>query len=306
MNKTQERKFSMYEVVHALLVGTIASIIDQMPLMSDAIVTLGHNISSISGFGSTQKMSKEGVSDTKGFLRLQLIQEILLVSKKVSAYATNTGNMVLLKEVKYSKSAIEKLPENILVIVGNIVYGKAKDNLSSLATYGVTDEVLVLFQKAIANYDSSIPQPRTSIVVKKIATTNLKSYFTATDALLKDKMDVLVGVVQYTQTGFYANYINSRKIITAGNHPMSIRAKVVSDDGMPIAGVLATVEGIAKSFITKKKGYFYVKSFEVGTYTFTFSKEGYVNQDVTVVVNAGERSDVTVTLSAVGLLSKAS
>ena len=263
MNKTQERKFSMYEVVYALLVGTVASIIEQMPLMSDAIVALGTNISSISGFGNTQKTSKEGVSDTKDFLRLQLIQEILLVSKKVGAYATNSGNMKLLKEVKYSKSVIDKLSENILVIVGNIVYDKAKANLAALSTYGVTDEVLVALRKAIDSYDGSIPQPRTSIVVKKIATTNLKSYFAATDALLKDKIDVLVGVVEYTETDFYANYINSRKVIITGSHPMSIRARAIGDDGMPIPGVKATVEGITKSFITKKKGYFYVKSFEV-------------------------------------------
>ena len=83
MNKTQERKFSMYEVVYALLVGTVASIIEQMPLMSDAIVALGTNISSISGFGNTQKTSKEGVSDTKDFLRLQLIQEFCWFLKRL-------------------------------------------------------------------------------------------------------------------------------------------------------------------------------------------------------------------------------
>ena len=306
MNKTQERKFSMYEVVYALLMGTVASIIDQMPLMSDAIVTLGNNITSISGFGNTQKKSKEGVTDVKDFMRNHLILEILEVSKKVGAYATNTANMVLLKEVKYSKSAIEKLPENILVIVGNIIYEKAKDNLADLATYGVTADVLAVFRKSIDEYDNSIPKPRTSIVVKKIATNNLKSFFAATDALLNDTMDVLVGVVQYSETDFYANYINSRKTIYPGSHPLAIRAKVIGSDGMPIMGVKATVEGIATSYVTKKKGYFFVKSFDVGTYTFTFSKEGYVSQDVPVVVTAGERTDLDVKLSLSTLMKKAS
>ena len=306
MKKLQERKLSMYEVVHAFLTGTDATIISQMPLMSDAIADLGGKIDSISGFGNTQKISKEGVSDVKIFLRNQLTLEILDVSKKVSAYATNTANRVLLKEVKFSKSAVEKLPENMLVIVGNIVFTKAKDNLADLATYGVTDQVVDDLRAMIDAYDDSIPKPRTSIVVKKIATGNLKTFFAETDALLKDKMDVLAGVIQFSEPDFYANYINSRIIVDTGSHHLAVRGKVVDVDGMPIAGVTASVVGLTVHYLTKAKGSFYVKSLPAGTYLFTFSKEGYMSNTVSVVVASDARTDVDVTLSLSGTMSKAS
>lgn len=306
MKRIEERKFSMYEVTRDLLQATDTTIIDAMPQMTDYKTNLVNNIISISNYGGSQSLNRKGIANDKGSLRNILITKATDVARKVQGFAVNSNDLVLLKEVKYTSPQLSRLADNILVIVCNIIHDKAKANLAALAPYGVDDAVIVELRKAIDNYDVSIPKPRTGIVTKKIATMTLKQLFSTTNAMLKDHMDVLVGVIKDAYPEFYANYTSSRKVINPGTHPLAIRCLVVDDSNNPIAGVTAIAGDNMATFKTKTKGHFYVKTFPQGTYQFSFSKEGYETQPVTIVVANGERTDVKVTLAAIAQLNKAS
>lgn len=306
MKNIQERKLSMYEVVRDLLNTSDPNIIDMMPQMVTYSTTLASNIGLLSSVGGTQKLNRKGIVDTKDSLKSDLILKATDVSRKVQGYAVNIDDLVLLKEVKYSSASMVRLADNILVIVSRIIYDKAKANLSALATYGIDDPVLDALNSAITAYDATIPKPRTGIVTKKIATVNLKQLFSATDALLKNQIDVLVGIVKDSYPDFYANYVSSRKIINPASHPLALRCRVVDSLDVPVAGVSALVAENGRLFRTKTKGGFNAKSFAAGVYTFQFSKEGYVSQEAPVVIANGERTDVVVTLeAAVAELGKA-
>lgn len=306
MKRIEERKLNMYEVTRDLLQETEPTIIDAMPLMADCRTNLVNNIISISNYGSSQSLNRKGITNDKDALRNAAMNIASDVARKVQGYAVNTNNLVLLKEVKYTTPQLSKLADNILVIICNIIYDKAKANLESLATYGVDDAVIIDLRKAIDKFDVSIPKPRTGIVIKKLATLTLKQLFTTTDLLLKDQMDVLVGVIKDVYPEFYTNYTNSRKVINPGTHPLAIRCLVVDESNNPIAGVTAIAGDNMATFTTKTKGHFYVKTFQQGTYQFAFSKEGYETQTITIVVANGERTDVKVTLAATAQLNKAS
>lgn len=306
MKRIEESKLTMYEVTRDLLNETEAAIIEAMPLMTEYRTNLENNIVSITNYGSSQKLNRKGVKDNKEALKDILVTTAAEVSRKVQGYAVNTSNLVLLKEVKYSESTLKRQPDNILVIISNIIYDKAKANLSVLAPYGVDDPVLVELRKAIDNYEQSIPKPRTGIISKKMATTTLKQLFATTDAMLKDQMDVLVGIIKDTYPEFYVNYTNSRKVIKPITHPLAILCTVIDEANNPIPGVTATIENNTATYKTKTKGRFYVKSFPEGTYQFTFTKEGYETQPTTVVVNKGERTNIKITLTAIEQLNKAS
>lgn len=203
-----------------------------------------------------------------------------------------------MKEVKYSRSSLERLADNILIIASRIIYDKSKLHLPDLNHYGVTDAVILSLNKAIEDYDASIPKPRSGIVTKRVATGNLKQLFEATDYLLKNQMDVLVGIVKDLYPDFYANYVSSIKIINTASHPLSLRCSVVDSLGIPVVGVTALVTENGKTYKTKTKGGFYVKSLAAGVYKVLFSKEGYLSQEVPVVIASGERTDVSVILEA--------
>lgn len=306
MKRIEESKLNMYEVTRDLLNETETEIIEAMPVMTDYRTNLANNIISITNYGSSQKLNRKGVKDNKEALKDSLVTTASEVSRKVQGYAVNTSNLVLLKEVRYSESTLKRQPDNILVIISNIIYDKAKANLGALAPYGIDDPVLVELRKAIDDYELSIPKPRTGIITKKMATTTLKQLFTTTDAMLKDQMDVLVGIIKDTYPEFYVNYTNSRKVIKPVTHPLAILCTVVDETNNPIPGVTATIENNTTTYKTKTKGHFYVKSFPEGTYQFTFTKEGYETQPTTVVVNKGERTNIKITLTAIEQLNKAS
>lgn len=298
MKNIQERKLSMYEVVRDLLNSTEQSIIDLMPQMETYKTNLMENINLLSNVGGTQKLNRKGIVDSKDLFKSNLIFRATDVSRRVQGYAVNSNDLVLLKEVKYSSASMERLADNILVIVSRIIYDRAKAHLSELATYGVDGTVLTDLDKAITDYDATLPRPRTGIVTKKVATVNLKQLFSATDLLLKNQIDVLVGIVKDSYPDFYANYVGSRKIVNPASHPLAVRCRVLDSLGAPVAGVLALVVENGKTYKTKTKGGFYIKSLAAGTYMFQFSKEGYLGKEVPVSVATGERTDVTVTLEA--------
>jgi hypothetical protein len=239
-------------------------------------------------------------------LRAVLTTKASDVSRKIQGYAVNIQDLVLVTEVKYSNAALDRMADNIVVIVCNIIYDKASAHLPELAPYGITDVVLADLRNAIDSYYASIPKPRTGIVIRRGATLNLKQLFAATDSLLKKQIDVLVGMVKDAHPEFYVSYSNSRKIINPASNPLALRCLVVDEMGAPVAGVVALVTENNKSFKTKTKGGFYIKSFPQGSYEFIFTKEGYLSQPVTVIISNGERTDVKVTLSTSTELNKAS
>lgn len=296
MKKIEERKLSMYEVTRDLLLATDSTIIDLMPLMEDYRTTLVNNIASISNYGGEQKLNRKGFADEKEVLRNILTTKASDVSRKVQGYAVNIQDLVLLKEIKYSEAALNKLPDNVVVIACTIIYDYAKIHLAELDHYGITEITLVNLKSAINNYDTAIPKPRAGIVIKKGATLNIKQLFSATDMLLKNQLDLLVGIVKESHPLFYINYFNSRKIINPAHNTLAVRCRVIDEMENPIADVVALVKETSNSFKTKEKGQFFIKSFAQGSYHFTFSKAGYASKTINVAVTNGERTEIKVTL----------
>ncbi len=295
MTSNQERKLSMYQVVYALLTSTLASIIAQMPLINQMIITLGTNINAILDYESSQILDRTGIRQTKKSLAEQLIIKAIDIANRISAYAANTGNLVLLKEVNYSLSYLEKQADNVLLSEVNTIHQKANDNITNLEDYGLLPNDLVEFKQSIDQFEVYIPKPRASILEKKDATVSLKQLFVNTDALLKNNLDPLIKVVQFSQPHFYKTYKESRNIIQAGTRALALRCTVKDTNGIAIQGVKAVTSNM-KPLITKSKGVFYAKNFPQGTHTFIFSKEGYTDQTVTITIVNNERTDIIVTL----------
>ena len=296
MKRSQERKLSMLEVVYLLLLNTRTEILDKMPLITDAITALGTNIDAILTIGQSQGLNRKGIKNNKEVLRRILVQQATEVARKVMGFAANTNNYILLKEVKYSKGALDRQADNVLLIIANIIYDKAVEHKVELADYGIDDAGLVLFRKAIDNFDTSIPKPRTGIVDRHNATVQLMELFETTDELLTNKIDLLVGIVKDSEPVFFRDYDTSRKIIQPARVTLAARIKVVDTNGQPIPLVKATTPGTGKTYTTKAKGSFYIKSIHEGTYKYTFSKEGYTSTEARIIIVKGERTDVTITL----------
>ena len=297
MNRLQERKLSMYEVVFQFLTNTNASIISQMPQMNSSITLLGSKIAQINDFVGEQITNRTGTAATKEQIRLNLIEKTEIIARKVEAYAVNTENTELAKKVKYTFTGLEKMADNVIAATATLIHDTALEISTELAPYNIVNDNLVDLKSVIDDFYSYLPKPRTGIVEKKEATSELRKLFSETDNLLNNKIDILVGIVKSDEPHFFNNYNNSRILIDPGFRPLAARCLVTDKDNQVLSGVKVKIVGTRKQFLTKSKGYCYVKSLPEGSYEFSFTKEGYITKVVSVAITNNERTEVKVVLN---------
>ncbi len=296
MNRLQERKLTMYEVVFIFLKATTASIIGQMPQMDLAINTLGSNIDKIKDFFSDQVANRIGTTADKEQIRLNLVKKIFFIARKIEAFAVNNNNKELAKKVKLSITFLEKLADNAIIANATMIHDTALQFITDLTPYSVVIDDVNDLKINIDEFNDFIPKPRTGIIDKKEATEALLQLFSETDDLLKNKMDILVGVVQSNEPHFYNHYTNSRIIVNSGYRTLAVRCQVVDKNNQGLPKVTVKIKDSNNRYLTKAKGNCYIKTLPEGTYEFTFSKEGYITKVVSVAVVNNERTDVKVVL----------
>jgi hypothetical protein len=296
MNILQRIKLTMYMAVRDIL-NLNATIVANLPGYASNFTTVQNNIVLIQSTGEQQEFDKSGISDNKKLLRKTLVDQAEDISGKMVAYANNVGNAVLLKEVQYSKSELNRSPDADLKNKAQCIYDRANSNVAALPTYGITAAILTTFLAAINTFNAAIPKIQEGIKDKKLTTSQLAALYDATDAALKN-IDKIIEIVHQTQPNFYKSYNDNRKLKNIGSSPVSLKGLVTdaaSGEGLKNVTLTIVPDGVkaalaAKPIVKKTadKGGFMVKSLAAGTYSVTVKKTGYIDQIVTVNINDGE------------------
>jgi Carboxypeptidase regulatory-like domain len=311
MTSKQESRFSMQLVVRDYLIanGTITA---KLPNYAGFFSGVSSGILEIQRIRALQEADKTGIAGNKRQLKAALIAVAMDVSRKTVAYATITNNTVLLKEVDYSKTDLQRSADTILSDRCQVIYDRASGALAGLAAYGVTAAILATLLKALKAYIVSIPKPRLGITDKKRATEQLVVLLKGVDEALA-KIDVLVEIVGVTQANFYAEYKNVRKIVATGVGSLSVKGKITdAASGVGLKG--ATVRfaadagsksaragkgGAAKVKKSGERGGFSIKALAEGSYIVRVTRPGYKEAVVVVHVTDGALSVVDVGLEGV-------
>lgn len=304
MNTKQETKLRMYLAVRDFLVPNEA-ITKELPEFTPRFTTFQSNIKQIQLIGESQKDVRTGLAKDKKDLRSTLITLAADNSRKVCAFAENTNNKPLIDEVNFSISDFGRMTDVALKDFAEILYKKAEAIISSLASYGITPETQKVLADLIAAYDASLAKPRVGISEKSQATKELEVLFDSSESILK-KMDKILGIIRLTQVNFFNGYTSVRKLVDTNTGYIALKATAIDlTNGAPLKGVIFTFkpDGTKANFtggngeMTKKtadKGSFHIKNMHAGTYKVVVRKPGYKEQEVTVSVSDGERSDLNV------------
>jgi len=302
MNILQKVKLSMYMVVKDFL-NLNKTIVENLPNYSANATVLENNIIQIQAAAELQEFDKTGIADKKKQLRASLIAQAEDFSLKLVAYATNIGNMILLKEVKYSKSELNRAADADLKNMTQCIYDRAHEHIASLDAYSITDGMLTTLLATINSFNEAIPTVREGATTKKLYTTQLENLYKATDDAI-DSIDRIVEIVRLSQPDFYTGYQNSRLVINTAGGSVALKGVVADATSLePLKGVTITItpsngtEGETIVKRTAEKGGFMVKSIPEGTYNVTITKNGYKDQVVTVAVTDGEMSDLNIELA---------
>lgn len=309
MNSGQESKNSMYLASKDYMAAN-AAILTPLPNYSGLSTAFLGYITQIQTYGEKQQFDQKGVAENKSQYRKTLVLLAADTSRKITAYAKFANNQVLLSEIKYTESDLNRIADTSLRDAAQGIYDRAQSNLTALATYGVTAATQTSLQNAINSFVTSIPKPRLSIADKKQTTTQLANLFKQADATL-DSIDTLVEIVRLSQPNFYKGYKAARKIVETGNGSLAVKGLVTdatSGEGLKGVSLSFVLDGngtkaktakVAEPIIKKTadKGGFNIKSLPAGMYTVTITKTGYVDQIVSIAVSDGDLTELNIQLS---------
>lgn len=264
----------------------------------------GQNTKAIERIANIQSFDKTGYAQEKMQLRNVLEMITLDTSLKLEAYSRIQSNIILTKEVTFSKSRLGKAKDNILSVYAQMIYDKAQENIERLGSYGITQETQSLFFNTINAYKASVGKPRLGQKEKKEATRQLTELFARQEELLA-KMDSLMNIIRLKHPDFYNRYRELRKVVIPGGGGLSVKALAIEmPGGIPVKGVkfefipgkLATTGSPNSAFVKKTadKGSIYVKNLAEGPYKLKISKTGYREKEMTINVIPGEMVDLKV------------
>jgi len=304
MTTKQETKLRMHLAVRDFLIPNEA-ITKELPEFMKWFTTFQSNIKQIQLIGESQKGVRTGLAKNKKELKATLITLAADNSRKVYAFADNTNNKALMDEVDFSISDLGRRTDVALKDYAEILYKKAEANIGSLATYGITIETQKVLAELIAAYDASLAKPRVGISEKSQATKELGVLFDSSDTIL-EKMDNILGIIRLTRVNFFNGYTSVRKLVDTNTGNIALKATATDlTSGEPVKGAIfifkpeggkAALMGSNGEIIKKTadKGIFHIKNMHAGTYKVVVRKPGYKEQEVTVSVADGERSDLNV------------
>lgn len=295
MKKTQERKSSMYVVVHKGLVTAPTTIIEFVPKYKFYEETLGDYIKEIEVYREKQERNATGTAKLKATLREAVTNATLNISRRMVAFATNVEDSELMDEINYNESDLDKSADTTLRDKCQIVHDKAVEKLDYFKEYGITKAMVESLQQDINKFKDHIPGPRLKITDKKDATDELAKLFAKTDAHLK-KLDKVFEMLRQDHYEFYRNYKNNRITIRPGHRKRAVKGNIKDSKGIPLANVTVNIAGSKNTFRTSKLGNFNIKELDPGIYSFAFTKNGYIQITQKVNINKGETTSINLVM----------
>jgi len=302
----KQESYEKMSVAAASFLFANHSITSELPSFSKYFTIVNEANGRITVLATQQELDKSGNSKNKNNLRATLVAQSMDVARKITAYATNENNTVLLAQVNYCESDLNKSSDTKLIGICQVICDSANANIEALNTYSVSPAIITSLQQLITDYSEAIPKVRIGLTDSTEATKQLAEEFKLLLATWA-KIDTLIEMLRTSSPSFYDEYQNVRKIIETGVGYLSVKCAVTDAvSGEVIKGV--TVEFYAsrsretKPYLVKKtadKGGFNISSMPEDTYRIIAKKEGYVEHASSLSVNDGETSFLNISITKV-------
>lgn len=157
--------------------------------------------------------NSKAVTANKELAQQNLSGKAVTVSGITQAFAAITGNAKLAGKVTLTKTDIDRARETDVEALISPVIEAARKELTNLAEYGLTEEMVVELETSLDDFKALIGQPRTVRNQAFAAMTLLDELFDAANDVVKNKLDKLMIRFKFTHTEFYSEYERARTIV---------------------------------------------------------------------------------------------
>ena len=230
----------------------------------------------------TEKQEKDisGLATQKVALRGALTQKTMDACRRMVAYAKMNGDEVMAKVASYKESDLNRMADNLFLSTCSTIYTAADNAKTVLTEYGCTTVTQADFKTAITAFTTVIDTPKEGYIEKKQITSRMAELFGLELDILA-KMDLLVDMLKDSQPAFYAEYQDTRKVVTPGTGTLQVQGTVTdAATNQPIPDATVTFKNSDTNEVilvkqTAEKGGINIKSLDEGVYKMVVSKVGF-------------------------------
>lgn len=294
----------MYRAVeqHCNANPAIVSVVAAFETAFDELVVV---ITSIGGTEQLVTSPLAGIAADKTNTKQALIELTAEIAGSIYAFAVVANNETLKAEADLNVTKLNKTRDEELAPRCQNIHDRAQANLFPLNGYGVTAAKLTALQTAIDTYAADVPKPRTAVANRKTQNINLVELFRQGDAILKDRMDKLVGNLRAAHPDFVTTYEAARIIIDPPTTSTQLKGTVTkASDNSPIFNATVTavtpvgiVPVVTRSTTSDTDGKYKIKPIPHGVYDITVTATGFETfTDPTVELKFGESTIIDAVL----------
>lgn len=295
MNTRQENTLTMWNVVNNYLTSTNATW-SSLPAFANAVTRFRNKLNATASYLSTQSSMTSGVTTDKMNAMKLAIEQAIIISASVQAYARDNNNNTLYKDLGFSRSGLARLSDTDLVVKLKFIHAQATANLASLSDYGITAAKLTAYMTLITNFSSQLTAPRSRQILIKTATKDLGTLFREGRNEL-NTMDKLINQFIASGGDFVSNYYNARQLINLGTQHTRVKVIVVDEiNHTPVAAAHIRFSGHNEDYLANSDGE-YKNRLAAGVYTIRCTAQGYKEKVLADVhIKAGRINVLLLTL----------
>ena len=279
MNDIQSNKLKMFQAVQTVM-DENASIWQDLTIVADVANKVKSIIVDILNIRQVQERDTTGITVNKTVIRDNLIQATVKVIRALVAFATVKKDYVLLGEVNYTKSELEKSRDNILYDRARLIHSRAQPLELELLDYFIGTPDITAIDTLAKDFNIAIPEKRAATTVQKTSTSDLKQKFAEADLILYEQLDKLILILEPEHPDFVKQYFIARTIVNLGHrtsNQITVVSGIVADlnTEKPITGALVTLVEKNLTYTTGSDGHFTFDIDEGGEYVIKVEKDDY-------------------------------
>jgi len=299
MTNLQIQKLRMY-IALSILLKENPAILAKLPNGTKLLTALDNAIADIQANNLRQQESDRILREQLEELRKNLVNNIIVTSRKMQALADDKKSNALLKDIKFTKTDLANISDIELVQIAKKLHETVNLYLAELEAYELDAETQKTFLADITIYETTTPKLDNWQRDQKEITNILRVNYKTADEIVAS-IDKQVEIVHDSEPEFYKKYKTTRKVDVPVD-VVQLVAKITDAErgaGVPNATVTftlndSTAEPIVKQ--TAEKGGFQIKTIASGIYTVKIQKIGYETQTLTITLPGDEPYSLNVKL----------
>lgn len=298
MNKKVSTALNMFQVVLNILTGFNA-VWSGFTAFANGVVSFTGKKNEVESTALKQQNSLKMYTENKRKVKMVMANTALVTRGKVCAFASNTGNTILLGLMKISFSKLFHLKDSASIGYADTIYNAAVAMTPAEQTaYDITPAELTNLRKTIDDF-SNLPSPIQMRAVRKQLTDLLPVLCKETTASLTEVLDGLMHDYKETHPDFYAQYFNARQLLDSHRHTTLQGSAIDQLTGHDLQNVKVIIASSTGSFeeMTDVQGNFKQQISPEINYSATFILSGYEPQVYeNINLNRGEHEKLLVKL----------